>query len=114
MKDITNTIELKEHLGSFQPKDPFGFAASIILSQAQEINPFQRDQDEYVCSVLFNKGRYFETSIDDPKILKEVSELIDSPIKYRNMIVDSWRKLEDFVIAMNCLGIYVSIHTDWI
>lgn len=104
MKFITDTTQLDEH---GRPKDPWSFAKEI-----------ERNQDRNNCwtthKILFNKGRYFETSIYDKKILTEVSELIESPIQFDNMIVDNWRKMEDFVIAMNCMGVYVKIEIDWI
>ncbi len=106
MNNITNTIELEEHLGKQQPKDPYNFARSIECRQEQNL--------PYIHTILFNKGRYFETSIYNKQHLIEISELITSPIQYNNMIVDTWRKLEDFVIAMNCLGYYVKIQIEWI
>jgi hypothetical protein len=107
MKNITSTIELKEHCGTLEPKDPWKFAKDIQNSQECKLGSAKH-------SILFNKGRYFETSLYNEQLCKEISELIQSPIKYNNMIVDSWLKLEDFVIAMNCLGIYVIINIDWI
>jgi len=104
MKNITETIELD---ADGRPKDPWSFAKAV--ERSQEYNKMQQSH-----TILFNKGRYFETSIYNKNVLNEVSELIKSPIQFNNMIADSWRKLEDFVIAMNCFGIYVNIDIDWI
>lgn len=63
--------------------------------------------------ILFNKGRYFETSL--PKqLLEEVSQLTGITISYNTMIVAGWSMMEDFIIAMNILGWYVDIDLDWI
>lgn len=70
--------------------------------------------DKRVHRVLLNKGNYFETSIYDVKIREEVSDLIGVPVEFDNMIAASWRKLEDFICAMNCLDIFVEIEVDWI
>lgn len=107
MESITSKLVLEEHCGLHQPKDPWAFATAV---QASQKNRTSSD----IHTILFNKGRYFETTIYNSKIRQEVSELIQSPVKYDSMIVDSWRKLEDFVIAMNCLGIHVIINIDWI
>ena len=107
MYNITQTTELEEHCGNLQPKDPYTFAK--FIERQQEYKKLDANH-----TILFNKGRYFETSISNKKVLHEVSELINSSIEYNNMIVASWKKLEDFVIAMNCLGIYVNIDIDWI
>ncbi len=88
------------------PVDPYKFGKDIEYSQPVNLNGRHK--------VLFNKGRYFETSIYDKNILEVVSDLADLPIEYNNMLVGSWTKLEDFVIAMNILGIYVKIDIDWI
>jgi hypothetical protein len=105
MKNITSTIELEEHCGSFYPKDAWAFGRAIESNQENNL--------KNIISVLFNKGRYFETTVPN-RIIKEISELIQSPIQYDTMIVDSWKKLEDFVIAMNCLDYYVKINIDFI
>lgn len=107
MKTITSTIELEKHGSGFIPKDPYGFATKVQYAQ----NKKDCDNEH---TILFNKGRYFETSIYNKKVLNEVSELIGSEVQYDTMIVDSWTKLEDFVTAMNCLGYYVKIEIDWI
>lgn len=109
MKNITSTIELEEHCGNLVPKDPWSFAKSVENAQC-----YDELKGAMIHSILFNKGRYFETSMYDQSLLNEVSKLINSPIKYNNMIVDSWKKLEDFVIAMNCLNVIVRINIDWI
>lgn len=105
--NITSSIELEEHCGLQQPKDPYKFANEIQYAQERKLTNSTH-------KILFNKGRYFETSFYDKNICEEVSELIQSPIQYNDMIVASWRKLEDFVIAMNCLEVYVIINIDWI
>lgn len=108
MKNITQTVELEEHLGNFSPKDPWSFGKSI--ERQQEFARLKAGTH----TILFNKGRYFETSIYNKKVLNEVSELTGIKIQYNNMIVASWKQMEDFVIAMNCLGIAVLINIDWI
>lgn len=105
--DITSTTETKKHCGILVPKDPWKFAKTV-----------QNQQDSknltHNHSILFNKGQYFETSLYEANTLKEISELTNIPIKYNNMIIGSWKQLEDFVIAMNCLNYYVHINIDWI
>lgn len=108
MKSITESIELEEHCGNMQPKDPWKFAKAVESSQEW------RTLGQASHRILFNKGRYFETSIYNKEIINEVSDLTKIPITHNNMLVASWKKLEDFVIAMNCLGIYVSITIDYI
>lgn len=108
MTCITETIELEEHCGNMQPKEPWKFKDKLQYSQDTKLI------NGYSHSVLFNKGRYFETSIYNKEVLREVSELTGIAPQYGNMIVGSWKKLEDFVIAMNCLGIYVKIDLDWV
>lgn len=107
MYNLTQTVETENHGTLVVPVNPFQFGKAI-----------EAQQDRLRCdtkhTVLFNKGRYFETSIYDKELLKQVSELAQIPIKYDNMIVGSWRKLEDFVVAMNCFEIYVKIDIDWI
>lgn len=95
------------------PVDPYGFGKSIQYSQTSKHELWGNSYGE-TQKVLFNKGRYFETSIYNKEVLNEVSKLTDIPVQYNNMIVGSWMKLEDFVIAMNILGIYVKIDIDWI
>lgn len=107
MKSITETIELKENIGVLQPKDPYSFAKNIEANQ--EYNNLDTRH-----TILFNKNRYFETTIYNKEVLKEISELTGIPIIYNNIIVAPWYKLEDFVISMNCLGILVKIDIDWI
>ena len=89
------------------PEDPYKFAKDIESKQ-------HTSKDCGYHKVLFNKGRYFETSIYNKEILTKVSELIQVPISYENMILGSWKKLAEFVIAMNCLNIHVEIDIDWI
>jgi hypothetical protein len=107
-RSITSSTKTTRVFNKDIPNDPWMFASDI--QALQDINILHNGYHH----VLYNKGRYFETTISDRKVLNEVSELIKSPVQHDNMIVDSWTKLEDFVIAMNCLGIYVSIKTDWI
>lgn len=107
MKNITNTIETENHCGLIVPKDAYSFGRTIEYNQNE--SSYNGIQD-----VLFNKGRYFETSIYNKEILKEVSELTQIPIQFNNMICASWTKLEDLVIAMNCLGVKVNIDINWI
>lgn len=102
---ITSTCITEKHLGNEQPKEAWKFAKDIEYSQ-----PILNAKH----NILFNKGRYFETSIYNKEILNKVSELTEIPVQYNNMIVGSWKKMEDFVIAMNILGIYVNITIDYI
>jgi hypothetical protein len=107
MRNITINTETRTAHGFEQPANPYKFAKAVQF--AQELS-----KDYGFQPVLFNKGTYFEATITNNNILKEVSELINLPIKYSNMIVGSWDKLEDFVIAMNCFNIYVVIDIDYI
>lgn len=103
---ITANTLTEIHCGNSQPKDPWKFGMDIQCSQPT--NLLGRH------TILFNKGRYFETSIYNKETLEQVSELTGLKPQYTNMIVGSWKNLEDFVIAMNIIGIYVSINIDWI
>lgn len=73
-----------------------------------------QENHEYRHNILFNKGRYFETTILNSDILKQVSELTQLPIQYGNMIIGNADRLQDFVTAMNCFNISVKINVDWI
>jgi hypothetical protein len=106
MSETANCIT-EEHCGFKQPKDPWNFAKAIEYKQDSKLLNGRHN-------ILFNKGRYFETSIYNKDVLNKISELTNIPIKYNNMIVGSWKQLEDFVIGMNILGIYVDITIDWI
>jgi hypothetical protein len=90
------------------PAKPFDFAKTIQYSQPK------RSSMRSEHTILFNKGRYFETSIYTPQLLQDICELTGFKPQHTNMIVQSWKDLEDFVIAMNILGIYVDITVDWI
>lgn len=103
--NITKTIETEEHCGILLPKDPYSFAKAIENAQERDLS--------YSLTILFNKGRYFECS-PNRTILQEISELTKLEIQYNTMICGSWKQLEDFVIAMNCLDTYVNITVDWI
>lgn len=113
---ITAVAPTESHGNLTVPKDPYKFAKDIQHAQERykSIGSFERILSEEH-KILFNKGRYFETSIYNAEIREQVSKLADIPVTYNNnMIVASWKKLEDFVIAMNILGIYVEIDVDWI
>jgi hypothetical protein len=106
MISITNTIETKQY-GSFSlPVNAYSFGRMIAANQTEK---------EYkgTVYVLFNKGRYFEATVYK-SIIDEVSELTGIDISFKTMIVGSWNQLEDFVIALNCLGYYAEIEIDWI
>lgn len=103
--NITDTIETEEFCGTLIPKDAWSFAKTIENAQEHNLS--------YSLTILFNKGRYFECN-PNRTILKEISELTELEIQYHTMICGSWKKLEDFVIAMNCLDTYVHITIDWI
>jgi hypothetical protein len=104
----TTEKDLHPNTGKDQPAKPFDFAKTIQYSQPKRSSM----QSEH--TILFNKGRYFETSIYSPQILTELCELTGFKHQDSNMIVQPWTDLEDFVIAMNILGIYVDITVDWI
>lgn len=106
MKGITSSIELEEHCGKLVPKDPWDFARQIEATQYGE------ELTSGETTILFNKGRYFEAFVYG-SLLDEVAELTSIPVEY-NMLCASWRKLEDFVVAMNCFGIRVVIKVDWV
>lgn len=92
------------------PADPYNFGKAIQYSQPSRYKYDYKGEH----TILFNKGRYFETTIGNPQLLKSICELTGFKPQYTNMIVQSWRDMEDFVIAMNILGIYVEITIDWI
>ena len=88
------------------PVDAYSFGKRIESNQEQIY-----DRPEIY--VLFNKGRYFEATL--PKsIINEVAELINTKVSYDTMIVGSWKLLEDFVTALNCVGYRAKITIDWI
>ena len=107
MKNITSTIETEEHLGNLQPKDPWDFAKTIERTQTVESTTDG-------ISLLFNKGRYFEMSVYDHKLLVSISKAVKIKIECRNMLCGSWRKLEAPVRAFNKRGVYVRIDVDWV
>jgi hypothetical protein len=55
------------------PKDPFKFGRDIEHSQSYDLHGSHK--------ILFNKGRYFETSIYDKDLREQVSKLAEIPIK---------------------------------
>lgn len=110
MKSITDSVVTKQYgYGKYfidVPVDAYSFGKRIESHQCEK---------EYIgtVNVLFNKGRYFEATL--PKsIINEVAELIKTDISYNTMIVGSWRLLEDFVVALNCVGYRANITIDWI
>jgi len=107
MKNITSQVELEEICGRVVPKDAWRFGKAIEAAQ-----DYSKLEGRH--TILYNKGRYFETSIHDHKLLVSISKAIKSKIQYKTMIADSWRKLEAFVKAMNKRGYYVAITIDWI
>lgn len=106
MNTITSQAVLEEHCGINVPKDPWKLGKDIQYSQPHSLNNNH--------TILFNKGRYFETSIYDKKLRASIAQAIKSKVKYNTMIVDSWRKLEAFVKAMNKRDYYINIDIDWI
>lgn len=104
MTPVTDKVELDTH---GLPVDPWGFAKAIESNQ--EYNAFERRQ-----TILFNKGRYFEGSVYDQEVREQVSELTGLKVEYSNMLCGSWKKLEEYVLAMNCMNFYVHINVDWI
>lgn len=89
------------------PKDPYKFGTAVEMMQ-------DRSKLTGRHKILYNKGKYFETSFYDLELMKKVSELSETAIEFDDMIVGSWKKMEDFVIAMNIFGYYVKIEIDWI
>lgn len=106
---MNNQIETEIHLGNEQPKDPWKFASNIDSSQT--VTKYDANG---TINVLFNKGRYFETSLPSRSLLVSLSKAIKSKIQYNCMIADSWKKLESFVKACNRRGYYVNLTIDWI
>jgi D-serine deaminase-like pyridoxal phosphate-dependent protein len=90
------------------PKDPYNFGKAIQYSQPR------RSTMNGEHHILFNKGRYFETTICNAQLLHDLYELTGFEPQHTCMICQSWRDMEDFVIAMNILGYYVEIDIDWI
>lgn len=110
---LTSTVVTEQHGTLTVPKDPYKFAKDIQYSQPSSTG-FWRTKHK----ILFNKGRYFETSFggyeSEAKVLEQLCALTGFIPQFTNMIVQSWKDLEDFVIAMNIIGIYVEIEVDWI
>jgi hypothetical protein len=90
------------------PQDAYQFARQLEAIQPQSL-PYDGKQN-----VLFNKGRYFETSVYNQEQKEEIANLTGLEIQHSNMFVASWKHLEDFVIACNIIGKRVSIDVDWI
>lgn len=106
--NITLNAETERNGCSYEtPKDPYKFATSI--QYAQDVMSLQN-----MHTILFNKGRYFETSIQNEDLREFVANYTDLKIEYANMIVGRWDKMETFVQAMNERGYYVRINIDWI
>lgn len=99
---ITATMLTDAHGNLTIPKDPYKFAKDIECTQDSH-----GQHEKHM--ILFNKGRYFETTIRNKELLENVSRLSGIAISYNNMIVGSWTEMEDFVIAMNIYGYYVII-----
>jgi hypothetical protein len=110
MKSITSTTPVKQYGYGNNfidvPVDAYSFGRMIEANQTEK-------QYKGTIYILFNKGRYFEATVNK-NIIAEVSELTGIDITYDTMIVSSWTKLEDFVTALNCLGYYAEIKIDWI
>lgn len=107
---ITSTAILETSSGRTIPKETYKFGKAIQYSQPARYRYNYKGEHR----ILFNKGRYFETSIYNVELLNAICELTGFKPEFNNMIVQSWRDMEDFVIAMNILGIYVEIDIDWI
>jgi hypothetical protein len=103
---FTSTCPVDQH---GRPVDPYTFGLNIQHSQPRELAMKGGRH-----GVLFNKGRYFETTVYDPELRNKVVNLSGAKVEFGNMVVDKWDKLEDFVIAMNIEGYYVKIDIDWI
>lgn len=105
---ITAKTAVEQHIGQDVPVDPYKFGTDIQFSQSSSRTFNGRHR------ILFNKGRYFETTIGNPQLLEALCNLTGFKPKHHNTIVQSWKDMEDFVIAMNILGYYVDINIDWI
>ena len=103
---FTAEVITEPHGNLTVPKDPCKFGRSIEYSQPRGLEGRHK--------ILFNKGRYFETSFYNKELLDALVELTGFKVQYNNMIVQSWKDMEDFVIAMNILGYRVEIDIDWI
>ena len=110
MKSITSTTPVKQ----------YGYGDNFIdvpidaYSFGKRIESLQEHEYDYpTIDVLFNKGRYFEATVPK-KIINEVAELINTKVSYDTMIVGSWKLMEDFVTALNCMGYHARINVDWI
>lgn len=101
---ITNKVELDKFN---TPKDPWKFAREIESSQGRS-NDYKSNH-----SILFNKGRYFETTLYSKKLTASIAQAIKVKTQY-GMVVASWKHLESFVKAMNKRGYYIKINIDWI
>jgi hypothetical protein len=111
---ITAQVLTEQHGTLTIPADPYKFAKAIQYSQPKRSEMLECLAAVGEHTILFNKGRYFETSIYNPQLLESICSLTNFKPCHTNMIVQSWKDLEDFVIAMNILGIYVYITVDWI
>ena len=65
-------------------------------------------------SVLFNKGRYFETSVYDKDLIRSMSKAVKVKIQYDSMLMGNPSKLSSLVKAFNKRGIHVNLTLDWI
>ena len=64
--------------------------------------------------ILFNKGKYFETSIYDRALLVSLSKAAKIKIEFNYMLVGTAEELVRLVKAFNKRGHYVQIKQDWI
>lgn len=102
---ITSQTKVEIHLNNEVPVNPFEFASQVQSNQ-KLINPSKR------ISILFNKGRYFESNYL-PQRTQDYLANQNIKIEY-NGAVGSWKQLELFVYLMNTLNVYVNIKTDWV
>ena len=106
MKTITEQAELEEHCGTLQLKSPWAFRDELIKMQPNDLNNSH--------TILFNKGRYFETTLPNQALRVSIAKAIKCKLQYKTMTIGSWKKLESFIKAMNKRGYYVYISLDWI
>ena len=90
------------------PTDPIEVARLIAKIQLES-----KVSHSNVVFILFNKGRYFETSIHSHSLLVSLSKAIKVKIQFNNMLAGSPTKLVALVKALNKRGYYASVKLDW-
>lgn len=91
--------------------DPYDLKNKINILQSKRIKYSEREK---TLNVLFNKGRYFEMTISDNKLIASISKAIKVKIEFGDMICAGKHKLEALAVALNKRNIYLNITIDWI